>query len=122
MGAEDISGGCAQCLFAEAERSLGGECGVCREVSQAASCLGGGLGIGSVCGVVIAAVMLIGLCAEGGEAKQMRMELICAVQDKYGSLNCCDISRCACKGCGEVIDFVTAELGKIFEKYGLIQL
>ena len=82
--------------------------------------MGNGLTIGSLCGAVNAAIMIIGYVkgrddkSKENEARKYSRELMTRVREKYSSEICLDLKKNKV-GCGEIINFTYDELKEILK-------
>ncbi|MCI8594640.1 MAG: C_GCAxxG_C_C family protein [Oscillospiraceae bacterium] len=82
---------CAQCVLGRYAQSLGYDV---EETDRMAACFGGGMFMGDACGAVTGALMVIGLAAEQGEAKEKALAFEEAFRAKCGSCRCRDLLGC----------------------------
>lgn len=82
---------CSQCILKAAEfkykRPVPKQCfDMCRGVNT-------GFGIGGICSVLVAGIMIFGLFFEEETVKRLRIKLLTEFRNHYGCLNCADLLR-----------------------------
>jgi len=77
-----------------------------------------GQGVGSVCSVLLAGIMIFGLLFDEDETKIARMMLLNKCCEKYGSLDCAVMKKWRKNGknCEDIIFDVSNMVGKIVEE------
>lgn len=103
---------CSECIFIACDRvySLGAH-KTCYDMLKAVS---NGFGIGSVCSILTAAIMVFGIMFDETNAKRLRMELFSEVSRLYGGLSCPCLKKLMYDkgGCRSLI----YEIGELTEK------
>ncbi len=85
----DKGAGCSGCILIAATERFGIEIdGKPFEMTKA---LNGGLGVGCVCGCILAAIMVFGLLFDEDKAKELRLRLLLEIQTKEGSIHCSEL-------------------------------
>lgn len=81
-------------------------------------CVSGGFGIGSVCSVFVAAVMVFGLMFDEGKAKRLRIVFLEEAHKKFGGTDCPKVQAYMAErgGCGRVIEDVGDMIEKVVGK------
>jgi hypothetical protein len=110
---------CSQCVLKAAEPLYGivldkGSLNMCEGISN-------GFGVGGVCSVIVAGVMLYGILFDKDTLKPARMALISECCERFGSLDCAVIKK-ARKGkgdraCEDIVRIITGYIEKIAENY-----
>ena len=79
-----------------------------------------GFGVGSVCSVLLAGIMLFGIMLDANETKRARMLLLTECCEKYGSLDCAVIKKWRKKGntCEDIIEEIANMVERIIEQAG----
>lgn len=101
---------CSQCLLKACEQTF--NIPISKQTYGMCSAVSNGFGIGGMCSVLIAAIMVFGLLFNESTAKRMRLQLLNRFSAAYSSFNCCDLvkHRGAEKGCevilGDIADMV----------------
>lgn len=73
-----------------------------RELLNGCDATNAGFGVGSLCGVLVGAVMIFGILFPEERAAMLRLQLLSQFQEKWKSLNCCNLAQC-CKDCDDII-------------------
>ncbi len=81
---------CSQCILKASEDTYGIK--LSEQVLKACSAVNNGFGIGNVCSVLIAGVMVFGLLFDSETAKQMRLNLFMKFHEKH-SFDCMALRR-----------------------------
>lgn len=81
---------CAQCILKAAEERY--NINTSNQCVNSCNAIGGGFGIGGMCGVLIAAIMVFGIMFDMEKAMQLRLRLLTEFNQKYKSINCSAIS------------------------------
>ncbi|WP_297595882.1 C-GCAxxG-C-C family (seleno)protein [uncultured Cetobacterium sp.] len=85
--------------------------------------MGTGLTVGSVCGAVNAAVMIIGFTkgrecySDENQAKELTSKLLKSIKDEYGSEICIDLKKTGVS-CNDIIEFSYIKLEEILNIKG----
>ncbi|MCL2352950.1 MAG: C-GCAxxG-C-C family protein [Firmicutes bacterium] len=102
---------CSQCIVKAAEQVY--KLPVSRQVLQACQGINAGLGVGELCVLLLAGVMVFGLLFDELTTKKMRIRLLTAFSEKYPGMNCTSLlarrkaGDMACEGLiGEVADMM----------------
>ncbi len=74
-----------------------------------------GFGVGCMCGVVVCAVIILGMIFDKDRAKCLRLTFLSIFKSKYQSFNCCQISSQVIN-CNKVISDVCDILDSIVEE------
>jgi|GEM_PF-5524704 len=103
--------GCCECVLKRILAHFGKE--MSAQTKELCACLGNGLGVGTICGAVLASLMAAGiLCGDDAEKAQ-----ICILDDfsqRFKSLDCACLEPFKdCDGCSSI----TEETIKSAEKY-----
>ena len=77
---------CSQCLMKAAQSRY--RLNISRETMNSLSGVNSGFGIGGLCSVLIAAIMVFGLLFDENRVKVLRLKLLTAFTAKYGTVNC----------------------------------
>lgn len=84
--------------------------------------LGSGATVGSICGAVNAAAIVIGALKgrenkdQSNDARAIVNELMKSIKTKYGTEICIDLKKSGVS-CEEIVDYTYNELNRILEKY-----
>lgn len=107
---------CSQCILKAAESIYKIPMPKC--VIMMCSGINTGFGVGGMCSVLIAGIMVFGLLFEETDAKRLRIKLLNAFMDTHKSLNCCELKKerksgCACEelvgNIAELVEKIIAE-------------
>lgn len=106
---------CSQCILKAVEHkyniSVPKQCySMCRAINN-------GLGIGGMCSVLTAGIMVFGLLYDDMTAKRLRMKLLGMFQEKYGALECGVLKR-GRSGCDEIIADIASMIDNIIQDEG----
>lgn len=90
-----------------------------------ASCINNGFGVGSLCGSIIGAIMVLGLVFEKKEPPEhssishIRMDFIDEINSRFKTLNCSQICKLpiAKDNCNDIVCIVSEVLDEIIIKY-----
>lgn len=82
---------CAQCILKAAEYRF--HIPFSKQSLNACEGISSGFGIGGICSVLIAGVMIFGILFDETTVKELRLLLLDEFQKKFGSLNCGAIAR-----------------------------
>jgi len=102
---------CSQCIIKAAEQVY--KVPVSRQVFQTCQGINAGLGVGEICVLLLAGIMVFGLLFDELVTKKMRIKLLTSFTEKYPGMNCSSLlaqrgaSDAACEGLiGEVADMM----------------
>lgn len=77
---------CSQCILKAAEQKY--KIPISKQSLNLCSGISNGFGIGGLCSLIAAGIMIFGLLFDEKTVKRLRMKLLNEVQEKYSSLNC----------------------------------
>lgn len=102
---------CAQCLLKAAEDRFQ----ICISCQCLASCsaVNSGFGIGGMCSVLIAGIMVFGILFDDATAKRLRLALLNSFQEKHKGINCGQIKR---MGVSEDCDEIIGDVADLVEE------
>lgn len=110
---------CSQCILKAGESSFGVP--ISKSCIRMCGAVNTGFGIGEICSVLIAGIMLFGLLFDQETAKRLRLKLLDECTQKYGKLSCGYLKSSEVKSgdCGRLIyelsglieQIIRAELG-----------
>ncbi len=104
---------CSQCILMAAQQTY--KLSVPKPCFNMCSGVNMGFGIGNMCSVVIAGVMVFGLMFDTGVTKKLRLKLMTQFKEKYGNFNCSVLikehNQCAdlIQGIADMIDKLIKE-------------
>jgi hypothetical protein len=75
-------------------------------------CVGHGFGVRNICCALVGGIMVMGLLFDGEIATQLRVMLLDALSQKYGSINCGVLIKKVRNDCGIIVGDV-AELTQL---------
>ena len=84
-----------------------------QDILTSCSGISGGFGIGSLCGGMIAAVMVLSLLFDEETVKEKRILFFFLVQEKLGVLDC---MRLSADDCSEILEMIGEVLQEVIEK------
>lgn len=111
---------CSQCILKAAEDRY--EIPLNRQWMNACAAVNNGFGVGSMCSVLVAGVMVFGLLFGKETAKKLRIKLLTTFYETHGSLNCNSIqAKYANKnGCEEIVGYIAELTEKIIAEEGIL--
>jgi len=107
---------CSQCVMKAADICY--ELKLNRNALNMCEGINNGQGVGSVCSVLLAGIMVFGLLFDENDTKRARMLLLSECCDKYGSLDCAVIKKWRKNGknCEDIIFEITNMVEKIIDE------
>jgi C_GCAxxG_C_C family probable redox protein len=108
---------CAQCIMKAVDESY--NLNISDDVYSALSNLGKGLGIGSVCGALLAGMMVFGIIANERTAKAMRIRLFYDFTSLYSEIHCAKLIRTTHEtdGCDGLVEELSDIIKRIIDEY-----
>jgi C_GCAxxG_C_C family probable redox protein len=82
---------CSQCILKAAEQKY--RIPISKQSINLCKGISNGFGIGGICSVIVAGIMILGALLDEETLKIARLKLINAFQDKYSCLNCSQIKK-----------------------------
>ncbi len=87
-------------------------CAICKSQNKKVSCdmlsmlnaINAGFGTGDICSALIGALCAMGLFIDEYEIKPLRLIFLLDFREKFGTVNCCELSSEKCS-CDDIIDF-----------------
>ena len=96
---------CSQCILKACEEIYNIKCS--EETLNLCSAINNGFGIGSMCSVLIAGIMVFGLLFEENTAKKLRLKLLLSFKEKH-SLDCISLKKeFNNKNCDKIIEEIS---------------
>ena len=77
---------CSQCILKAAEKKF--KISLSEQTIKMCSAINNGFGVESICSVLVASVMVLGLIFDAQTARKMRIKFLNEFNSKYGNLNC----------------------------------
>ncbi len=82
---------CSQCILKACEQKYGLQ--VSKQCYQMCATVNKGFGLGGMCSVLIAGIMVFGLMFDEPTARSLRMELLARFQEKHPNMNCAALKK-----------------------------
>ncbi len=82
---------CSQCILKAAEAYY--KISIPKNSLEMCNGVNTGFGIGGMCSVLIAGIMVFGLFFDDTTTKKLRMKLLSSFTDKHRSMDCCDLKK-----------------------------
>lgn len=103
---------CSQCILKAAEQIY--RIPISKSSMDMCSGVTGGFGIGGMCSVLIAGIMVFGLLFDKDTVKSMRVRLLDEFNEKYGDLNCCCLRKH--RKAGHMCEEIVGDIAQMVEK------
>ncbi len=103
---------CSACILKAAEKKY--NLTISRQCYNMCNGVNTGFGIGGMCSVLIACVMIFGLLFDQATVKRLRIKLLADFSEKYGSMNC-DVLKKR-RGSGEQCEELIGAIAEMAEK------
>jgi len=109
---------CSQCILKACEDLY--KIAVSEQSIKMCSAVNKGFGIGGMCSVIIAGIMVFGLMFDENTAKSMRIKFISDIQREHKSINCSNLIKERKNGlrCEELICQIADLIENIINEYG----
>jgi len=112
---------CSQCIIKAAEQVY--RTPISRQVIQACQGINAGLGVGEICVLLLAGIMIFGLLFDELVTKKMRIKLLTSFTEKYPIMSCSSLltqrgaGDAACEGLiGEVADMIERIIAEEYQR------
>lgn len=86
---------CSQCILKACEQEYG--IVVSKNMLKMCTVVNNGFGIGNMCSVLIASIMVFGILFDESTAKELRLRLLNEFHDTHSSFNCSAIGKGSCE-------------------------
>lgn len=107
---------CSQCILKACEQEYGLR--LPEDCLNMCGAINTGFGVGGMCSVLIAGVMVFGLLFDETDAKRLRLKLLSEFRDKYPSMDCSVLRRERQRGinCEQLVCDIAELIEKIIKE------
>ena len=95
---------CSLCILKAGEKKYNID--ITNDIEKGIEAINGGFGFGGMCGVLVSAIILIGIIVKEEDLKMIRLKFIDEIFNKYNSFNCNKISNISKNNCVDLIEYV----------------
>ena len=105
---------CSQCVLKACESVY--NIPISKQSLKLCSAVNTGFGIGNICSVLVAGIMVLGLLFSEEDSKRLRIKFLNQFQETFGNLNCSYLRGSSTGGCEHVIGKTCNMLEKIIKE------
>lgn len=103
---------CAQCILKAAEETF--HIPISRQCLDSCSAVNSGFGIGGMCSVLIAGILVFGILFDSTTAKRLRLMLLSSFQERHQGMSCGHIKKS--RGEQESCEEIVGEVAEMIEE------